>query len=354
MRRFCEKLGYRVRELADGAPTEIGPGFTVTCGQVPFYDSWLLMELDGRRILNTNDCILESPDRLESITKRVGRCDVLFTQFSYANWVSERADDAARRALAEEKLRRVRIQCEAFGPKFVVPFASFVYFCHEENGYMNNAINTVNRCAEFILAETGATPIVLRPNETWDGVSHKRNTESLEYWQARYGELMNGQLPVVAAGDSVPVADLRAAAAAMQRRVAEHNHYFVLKLATRLGLLARTVFQVTDLDVVLAFDWIAGLVVLDGVPAGHETTISLHSESLLFVLENDYGVDTLNVNARFEGTVAAKKAMIRNFGVLSLNNTGRYLNLGSTSAILRPEFLKQGLRTTGLVRQPTG
>ncbi len=354
VRGFCERLGFRFQELVDGETTTIAPGFSITCGQIPFYDSWLLIDLDGYRVLNTNDCILESPERLSMITDVAPRCDVLFTQFSYANWVEGGAEDSAHRALAEEKLRRVGIQAEAFGPRFVVPFASFVYFAHEENAAMNAAVNTVADCAEYVTSETVAAPVVLAPNEVWDGRTPKDNTQSLAYWNQRYADLRAGRLPVAEPGESVSVAELRSAAAGMCRRVAERNHLVVLKALARVGVLAPTKFRLTDLGQTVSFDWRTGLTeTADTSQTSDEQVISLHSTSLRFVFEHDFGVDTLNVNARFDGTVAAKKAMIRNLGVLSLNNTGRYLTARSVRSMLRPEFLKQGLRTTGLVRRRT-
>src|SRR3546814_1259442 len=85
----------------------------------------MLIETQDVTILNVNDCILETPERLQTIKRHVSRCDILFTQFSYANWEDRRDNPQARRDLAAEKLRRITLQCEAFRPRFVVPFASF-------------------------------------------------------------------------------------------------------------------------------------------------------------------------------------------------------------------------------------
>src|SRR3546814_2660010 len=81
----------------------------------------MLIETQDLTILYVNDCILETPERLQTIKRHVSRCDILFTQFSYANWEDRRDNPQARRALAAEKLRRITLQCEAFRPRFVVP-----------------------------------------------------------------------------------------------------------------------------------------------------------------------------------------------------------------------------------------
>ncbi len=68
----------------------------------------------------------------------IGPVDVLLTQFSYAAWKGGRDNKALRQAAAREKLVTVRRQIECLQPKFVIPFASFIYFSHADNFYLNN------------------------------------------------------------------------------------------------------------------------------------------------------------------------------------------------------------------------
>ncbi len=350
VRRFCARLGYRFVELTDGKELSLGDDFSVTCGRIPFYDSWLLINAGGTAILNTNDCILETDERLRLVKRHAPRCDVLFTQFSYANWMGGPNDQALRRSLADEKLRRVAIQCAAFEPLYVVPFASFVYFSNDENGYMNDEINSVRRAADYIARETSSIPVVLRPNERWIPGTQHDNEHSLAFWDASYRALTQGDLPVARPGHSISADELKIAADGMRSRVGKTNNLRLLRLISRAKLLPTTVFDVNDLGQIFSFDWANGLEVQAALPDDRGLVVGLHSESLLFLLQNDFGVDTLNVNARFTGTVKAKKAMIRNFGVLSLNNTGRYLKVRSAGTLLDPTFVKQGLRTVGLLR----
>src|SRR3546814_20579674 len=79
-------------ELEQAERVSLDGGMHVTCGTVPFYDSWMLIETQDVTILNVNDCILETPERLQTIKRHVSRCDILFTQFSYANW--ERSEES--------------------------------------------------------------------------------------------------------------------------------------------------------------------------------------------------------------------------------------------------------------------
>src|ERR1043165_8583335 len=48
---FCRKLGFSIQELPDGKPVNLNSDFRVTCGKVPFYDSWLACNAEGLTVL---------------------------------------------------------------------------------------------------------------------------------------------------------------------------------------------------------------------------------------------------------------------------------------------------------------
>lgn len=342
---FCRKLGFRVREVASGETVALGDEIHLTIGKIPFYDSWAFIETPEFTLLNSNDCILENPERVKAIARQVHACDILFTQFSYANWQDRRANPAARQALARDKLERIKLQCAAFGAKFVVPFASFVYFSHAENAYMNADINTPEDAVRYISQECSALPILLTPNEEWDGVSPKWNAPALDYWRQNY-ELALEREPE-RPGPSVPVPALAERAAAMIERVRTQNNFLLIRLLQLTGILRAVSFRLSDLGEAVAFDWVRGFTRLEETPAG---AIELHSSSLAFVFDQDFGVDTLNVNARFETDLAGKRRLIRLFSVLALKNTGRNIRLRDLGRYLNFQFLRQGLRTVGLLR----
>ena len=110
VKTFLENEGFSVLEAQKNERIEFSKDFFITIGHVPFYDSWALIEVDGKKILNANDCILETPDRVKDIKNITDTVDILFTQFSYANWVEGGVSDSSSRAsLANEKLERIRI-----------------------------------------------------------------------------------------------------------------------------------------------------------------------------------------------------------------------------------------------------
>lgn len=342
---FCRELGFAVRELRHGVTEDLGGGMRVTCGKIPFYDSWLLIRTSEYSILNTNDCILEAPGRLDLIRPYVSECDILFTQFSYANWQDSRDNREARRLLAAEKLRRVALQCDMFRPRFVVPFASFCYFSHVENAFMNADINMPADAVDFIERNCDATPVLLIPDEVWDGLTPKDNRPALNWWARKYPEALSR--PKNQPAESFSFVELQAKAEAMMDRVRRRNNYALVTSLQRLGVIHAVDFHLIDRGISVSFDWINGLMLLEPPPF---RTIEIHSESLAFIFDHDFGVDTVNVNARFEGSMRDKKRMIGLFAVLALNNTGRSLKLSESLKLVNPAFIQQGLRTIGAVR----
>jgi len=349
VKKFCEKMGYGFVEIPDKKSYNMSKDFVISIGQVPFYDSWAAIKVAGKMIVNANDCILETPDRVEDIKSLVGKCDILFTQFSYANWVEGgEANSQMRRALAEEKLRRVKMQSEVLSPKFIVPFASMVRFCHTENKYMNDSINTPEETVEFIDSKTRAKAHLMMPYEDWDGETGKDNSEAILYWKEAYEKAL--VRPLIAPKEQVSEAELYESAAKMYRRVKSKNSWLLIQLLSRAGVLPKLSLYCSDANKRFVFSWHGGLV---ETKTNHNDPdeLELSTRSLKFVFDFDYGVDTLNVNARFNGKKSSKKKMIRCFSVLALNNTGRYITVtNTTKMVLDVSFLKQGLKTVGLIK----
>ena len=348
VKSFLQKEGFSVLELANRARTEISKDFFITIGQVPFYDSWALIEVNGKKLLNANDCILETPDRVNEIKETTDSVDILFTQFSYANWVEGGSSDGTSRALlANEKLRRIKMQSDVLKPDFIVPFASMVRFCHIENSYMNDEINTPNETVEFISHNTDAEPFLMVPYEDWDGVTPKSNQSAIQFWKMAYETALNR--PLIEQKQSYDIGEILSASNEMRERVGKRNNKVLIFLLDAFGLLPTQIIKISDLNCYVSFNWRQGLRTIG--EEQQQPFVEMTSESLYFLFKFDFGIDTLNVNARFSGSLAQKKSLIRTFAPLALNNTGRYISiLGLISTFSEPAFIKQGLRTVGVAR----
>tara|TARA_B100000427_G_scaffold41503_1_gene30163 strand:+ start:274 stop:1593 length:1320 start_codon:yes stop_codon:yes gene_type:complete len=348
VKSFLENEGFSVLELHNKERFRLSTDFYITVGQVPFYDSWSLLELEGKKILNANDCILETPDRVEDIKEITDKVDILFTQFSYANWVEGGVEDRNIRALlAQEKLDRIKMQSEVLNPSYIVPFASMVRFCHIENSYMNDEINSPKKTVDFIEHNINATAYLMEPYEIWDGINTKDNNSAIKFWEKAYDEAL--MRPLIKQKNSYDFMEIKTACEEMRSRVNKRNNKLFIYCLEKIGLLPKKVIKISDLNYLVKFSWSNGIEKFD--EQSNREYLEMTSESIHFLFKFDFGIDTLNVNARFKGSLEQKKTLIRTFSPLVLNNTGRYISLtGLASVILEPAFIKQGIRTVGLAR----
>ncbi len=166
---YCKGLGFgELIELGDCAPVQLSEGFEVMCGRYGQDDSWLLVSTPDCKLLNLNDCQLTSIDEATALKRVVGEVDVLLTQFSISSWDGNINDLPRRLAGAQAMLDRAAMQTRVFSADYLIPFASFIWFCHEENDYMNQALPDPQKTYDFFVANTDATPVVMYPGDTWD------------------------------------------------------------------------------------------------------------------------------------------------------------------------------------------
>lgn len=132
----------------------------VFCGSSGTMDSFIAVRDGKETLLNLNDCVY-NVEQLRYIKRRIGDVSLLFTQFSFAQWVGNDYDEAHG---AEQKIEQLTQQIKIFKPEFTVPFASFVYFCNEENCRMNAWANTPDSIAQLNLRGVN----FMYPGDEWD------------------------------------------------------------------------------------------------------------------------------------------------------------------------------------------
>ena len=320
---FCQQLGFNTLELREGAWQKLGPDVELLCGKVPFYDSWLFTKVGGRSLLNLNDCVLTNPSEVKVIREKCGSVDVLLSQFSYADWIGNPDQIELRTEAAAEKLKRLKIQIELLQPQYLIPFASFVYFSHETNFYLNDAHNTVMDAVEFAQA-LDVEALAMYPGDVWAYGDTSHNDKSLP----RYTEAYELSQKSLRKSPIVDTDELEKLAIQYCERILHHNDGVMLKLC---GLFNIMMFQ--TLKVALwdgrsfDFDLKEGLQRRGGEENDWAPDITTDSDSLAFMLRVDWGLDSLLVNGRFRASAAGSQKMLRVFALSTLNNTGRRFDL---------------------------
>lgn len=166
---YCRELGFgRVVEMKPDEWHHLGEDLQAHCEPHDNGDSWLAVRSPNFCFLNLNDCVVTSTKECQRISQKVGKVDILATQFSYANRVGNAGDRGAMEAAARQRLAWVKTQILAFKPKYAIPFASFSYFSHEDNWYLNDGMNKIGPVTGFIRGETQAEPVVLYPGDCWN------------------------------------------------------------------------------------------------------------------------------------------------------------------------------------------
>ena len=341
---FCENLGYKFKEFRDGIEEKIDKDLYICIGKVPFYDSWINFRINNTNILNVNDCVLENPKLVFDIKKILNRkIDVLFTQFSYANFIEK--DKQKIRAL--QQLEKIKIQDQILNPTYLIPFASFIYFSHLENKFMNENINSVRNTYEFIIKNCKTKPIILVPNEQWN-LKDKKNDSSLKFWDEIYKNL--SKLNYHSIKKNFNSKELINEGKKYIERLNKKNNKLLKNFLCLIGFFPSIKIHITDINKYYDFSITKELKeILDNkVP---KKFISLSSESLMFIFKYDYGFDTLQVNARLKCDDDYLKKVTKCLIIGSLNNTGRYIKISNFYKYLNINFIIRGLEILNLKKR---
>lgn len=313
--RYCESIGYPVIEIAPGVPFALTPMTALTSETVSGYDAWLLVRTAGGVVLNLNDCRVWEDAELASIRERSGPIDVLMTQFGYANWVGNRGDAAAARHAADTMLGKFRRQIEVLAPTAVIPFASFIRYCHAENAFWNEHALKLD-AALAVCADVGTQAVAMFPGDRWEPGSPPPDAAG-ERWHGAYEAAM--ARPMVEAGQ-VGADALQVAFADMQERVRAANDWEAILRLSRDGLLPASLVHVTDLGSAYTFDLVDGLTPSTAMAAACD--IRLGSQALHNVLRFNWGRGTLTINGRFQANYPTFWRFLRQTQIPYANNIG--------------------------------
>jgi UDP-MurNAc hydroxylase len=283
----CRAMGFQVRELPEGQKVSIGPDFSVTCGRDGLIDSWIAIFAEGKTILNTNDCAYESESALRPIRRAVGKVDVLLTQFSCAGWVGNPIDEASHRRHATIKRWQIATQARVFQPNVLIPAASFVYYCHAENQFMNECVADVGEIHKYVAGDLGAPCMVLYPGDEWDLTQIHDSVVAIQSYR---DDFQRARTAPTLAAEPVALEKLQTAAAALVDVSLRRNTAAVLRA------LPTAKIRLRDLDCDLQLSYRNGLASVRPTDAD----IVMSSEALHYSLSTEWGGDTLLNNCRFE------------------------------------------------------
>lgn len=316
---FLRGIGLKYRELEFNLRTMLADQVTVMCIKDGFYDSGLLIENREEKILNLNDCEINTQARALEVKRLTGEVDVLLTQFSFAAWKGGRSNLKWRTDAAKEKIESVRLQAKVFNPKFVIPFASYIKFSNEKNFYLNDAANTpknlISNCSD------GCFEIcVMKPLDKFSGFWTLQSTQhAIDFWEMCYDNT-DTHLHTY---ELVTPEDLTILFSDYCKRIKRKNNIkFIrfMRFITPIAIFRSIEIFLSDINQAVTFDYVTQKIEFHQ-PRG--PLLEMKSESLAFIFKNSFGFDTLTVNGCFEemrngGFVTATRTL----AIENLNNLG--------------------------------
>jgi UDP-MurNAc hydroxylase len=313
--KYLSSLGFREVVELPARWTPISPATDLLCGSCRSStadDSYLALRTGGVTTLNFNDCAPSGPSGLRAIEELVGPPDVMLAQFSFACWTGNR-DQLEKRVLAADMAESAFMKhVRALRPRFVIPSASFSWFCNAENYWMNETSVHVEAIAGK-LADAGFTPIVLFPGDEWQLLGDHDNASAIERYNEQYDRIKKPEN--LFQNPTVDLDSLKAHALTFSARIKKANQPFLLSL-----LRSARIF-LDDHSAAFRFS------LRDGLKEISETReacdVALGSDSLDYCFKYLWGGDTLNINGRFEKPPRGLFSRFRiYFAIAALNNSG--------------------------------
>lgn len=313
---------FDIQELEYNNEYAISTNYKITCIKDGFYDSGLLIQCNGEKILNLNDCDITTSNRANEVRQITGKVDVLLTQFSYAAWKGGKENRQWRCSAAREKIKTIKLQIEKFEPSIIIPFASFMYFSNQENFYLNEDIN---KPADILreLPEYAQKIFFMAPFDTIGGINKSFSSEkAIKFWSKKYAEIspLNKY-------ESISIDSLGLEFQKYYQRIQDQNNIVLMRLLRIISpvrCFKPCIIHLYDLDTTIKFDYLKGLF----CPTEKEAQLSMHSESLGFIFKNSFGFDAVTINACFEeskpgGFISATKTL----AIENLNGIGVRFNV---------------------------
>jgi UDP-MurNAc hydroxylase len=290
-------------------------------------------------ILNINDCVIHNKVAAENVIlnfkKYTNKIDLLLTQFGYANWLGNKNEKQRRVSSASEKLNRVKLQIENFNPRFVIPFASFVYFCHPENFHTNDSQNQPADVDNLFKQNNFKSDLIIVKSMdnldlSLDLAVQNQNVKNfnIEYWRKLQNQIKIDILEEIKFSKDEIILEYKN----FKKKI--FKSFLILPfILEKLKFLSPIKLYLHDLDLNINLSYTNKLKIETGKKS--DANIALSSATLMFILKNEYGSNTTSVNGKFERISAnGVQKFYRHFSPQEYMKMGYGLNHPITSLII--------------------
>ena len=320
---FLNKNNIQTIELDEDIFFQIDKDFKIKIIKSDFYDSTLIAHINDCVIFNLNDCPIDNKKDLEDFKNKHGTCDILLSQFSYAAWKGGKSNIKWRSNAAKKKIDTIYMQSKILEARYTIPFASFIYFSNNYNFYMNTESNKINDLVN-LNNKDDINLIVFKHLEQQNLNELFQNQDSITYWVSIYKNL--NILPKFNFDNSIFFEELNKSFIKYQENIFKNNSkslIFLLRKLPFFNFFSEITIFIEDINENITVDIFRGLV----IKSKNTYDISMNSNSFNFLLNNQFGFDTLTVNACFEiSKPKSFEKFTKFFALGNLNNLGISLN----------------------------
>lgn len=299
---FVKKMGFNVLECENDRFYKLNFGKIKV--QSNGFDSFFIYKTSDKTIVNMNDYQVNNIDELTKLNET--NVDLLFSQFTYANWAGNK-DDVTLPKKAQSIINdRLSMQFKVFKPKMWIPFASYIYFSHEENFYMNKHVPSLSDIKRF--AETKNIKCCF---PTPDCIFNERmGDNAIQYWTT-----MKTMIQPQHKNNVQPLEEVKASFLEMCDEIHDKNDMSLFDAE-------ETYISVPDWGNVIKYD-IKNITF--EIVSQLENDIEMSSECLHFLIKNKWGRGTVLISGRCQISYEKANNFFNQTNLWYYNNIGKYL-----------------------------
>lgn len=309
-----KQLGFKnITLLPNRKEVQLTPKTKVYNHQIGQMDSALAVINDKYTVLNLNDCEAHDSD-CHRFVSDLGKIDVVLNQFSmagyagnidYKTFLPKRAKEVLNAMLSDHKNLKVKTS---------IPFASYIYFCCDDNKHINDFGNHP-RVVDKAFKERGFDLQTMYVNDVYDLDNPDPNMSecALQKFDELYAQ--KDQL-VFTKGEVIPFEKIEQA---IQTRRKQLQEKFPSMLINRMSAVN---IKIPDLNTTVKLSMAEGI--FEKQPEGSDFDLIINSQPLFFAFNFTWGLQTLGVSGRW--LYKSKASVWRWYRIItSLNNAEIYL-----------------------------
>jgi hypothetical protein len=332
VKNWLEKKQHLVTELEDGIEYVFGE-IKLTSFISDGYDSAALFIFPNEdKFLNINDARVELGDTISKIKKTdLSRLKVISIQFSYANWAGNEKDNEIPFHQQELVIERIINIYEAFKPEKIFLFASYVYFSHEENFFWNKKFWLTYVVEK--LAKNGISLIIPKPNQVLelDEVANKsfieENNLAIDFWRKKTQEERIKDY----SNKNISIEEIELTYKQWFEKLWQDNMLSKASNSKNKNFSLR--IKINDKDCMIQISLFNKRLIVD---KSEVYDCVLSSETLVFLLKNNFGRGTVTVNGRIQFNYNSAHRFFIFFFISYANNIGKFF----TKEFLTSKILK--------------